>query len=247
MNRGEIRTIARALADEKIATNQVVDADVNTFINNWYQFVVSQINGIEGLHYFGAIDTSINLVNGTDNYALPDLDANSRTRVMDIQRVEIASSANNFVQARPISLLALPDTSEAAITYTSQNPRFYIYGSRIRVLPTPSANITGGIKLWYDQRQTDMSTDASIPNFPDEYHHILKYPVAADIIRIFLDQGYKVNTDDMMQTFYGLLKKMIETIQPRDNSEYPTVLDVAGFGSILQEDYVEPGSLTVLP
>lgn len=244
MLNSEIVTLARILANAKIASNAITDTDVKSYVNAWYMLCVQWINEVSP-DFYGAIDTTIDLVNGTATYALPDLDSNSRSRVMNIDRVEIAYDGTNFVKAFPISVSELPDTSLGAFTYTTQNPRFRLYGSTLQLLPTPTANATNAVKLYYKRRPLRMTSDSETPDIPDTAHELIAYGAAIDIIRSEVEPGYVVNVSDYKNTIKEMKEAMLQSVSPRDASELPVVRDRAGYSTFSQEDYVEPGSLTV--
>lgn len=244
MLKSELRTLARILANAKIASNAISDDDVDSYLNAWYMLVVQWINETAP-DFYGSIDTTIDLVNGTATYALPDLDANNRSRVMNIDRVEIAYDGTNFIKALPISVSELPDTSIAAFTYSTQNPRFRLYGSTLQFLPTPTANATNAVKLYYKRRPLRMTSDSESPDIPDVAHEIIAYGAAIDIIRSEIEPGYVVNVSDYKNSIKDMKEAMLQSVSPRDASELPVVRDRADFSTFSQEDYVEPGSLTV--
>lgn len=244
MLRSEIRTLARILANAKIASNAITNTDVNMYIDSWYMLCVNWINETSP-DFYGSIDTTIDLVNGTATYALPDLDSNSRSRVMNIDRVDIAYDGTNFVKALPIGVSELPDSSVSSFTYSTQNPRFRLYGSNLQILPTPTANATNAVKLYYKRRPLRMTSDSDSPDIPDASHELIAYGAAVDIIRSEVEPGYVVNVSDYKDTIAEMKKAMLESVSPRDASELAVVRDRADFSTFSQEDYVEPGSLTV--
>lgn len=244
MLNSELVTLARILANAKIASNAITDSDVKSYINSWYMLAVQWINETAP-DYYGSIDTTIDLVNGTSTYALPDLDGNSRSRVMNIDRVEIAYNGTNFIKALPISVSELPDSNIASFTYSTQNPRFRLYGSNLQFLPTPTANATNAVKLYYKRRPLRMTSDSETPDIPDTSHELIAYGAACDIIRSEVEPGYIVNVSDYKDTIAEMKKAMLESVSPRDASEMPIVRDRVDYGRFNQEDYVEPGSLTV--
>ena len=241
----EILTLARFKANERIASTNISDAHVLSLINGRYMRGVSTIMEVNR-DYYGRIDSSTAFVNGTASYALPDLDSASRTRVMSIDRIEFAFSANNYIQALPITLLQLPDSNVAALTYSTQNPRYYLFGASLYVLPTPTANVSAAIKYWYQRRPLRITATTETPDIPDEIHEIIAAGAAMDIISAIIDPGYSVNVSDLEQQWKDGLSALVKAVSPRDDGAMPTIQDRTGYSTFLQEDYVEPGSVTVV-
>lgn len=50
----------------------------------------------------------------------------------------------------------------------------------VRPLNETGANITGGIHIWYEYRQADLSTGTDEPNFEESFHEILCYMAAVE-------------------------------------------------------------------
>lgn len=249
MQLSAIRTRARKLADEVIQTNAVTNSDIDGFINARNNMVYSKI--IEKHEsFFAATISDIAFVANQDTYALTDLDSNNQTRIEHIKHVKIAYSGTNYIRARPIPYTNIPDTNLASITYTQNDPRYLILGDSIQVFPTPTANNSSAIKLWYLRRPVELSNDTDVPAYSPLYHHILAYGAAADILRtdVEVDIGRIQNLEDMFlgsRDGYNGLRQLLQSIEPRDTSYPTTVTYLDSNYEIPQELYVPPSSLTL--
>lgn len=246
MTKSEIITFARTKVGEDNSDSDLSDIHLGTLLNGRYQDVCNFIVGVnEG--FFAKLDTTIDLVNGTDLYDLPDVDSNSRTRIIRILRIEIAYDGTNYYHARPIQVQDLPPTNFIDTQYSTLSPVYYLLDNKIYFLPTPTENKTNAVKIWYIQRQLDLSADSDIPQFPEQYHHILGWGLAADIMQRtgarVLDLDDASYADRFEGKYQEGLEKLLETIKPRDISSPKYVVD-EDFSVLNGIDYIRPGSVT---
>lgn len=241
----QLRTLTRKLIQEPTSA-LLTDDQIDEFINVRKDEVDNEILDINE-SYFGEKDTTIDLVNGTDSYSLPDLDADDISRVMRIRRIEIAYDGTTFYRALPIHITQLPQSNFIGSYFTNVNPRYYIFGNKLFLLPTPTSSVSNAVRIWYIQRPDELSEDDDTPAFPKQYHRMLAFGAAADIK--LSDGAAVVDTDDAVfadrfEKRYQDQKELLrKSIQPRDVSTTTMVTQVDGVPNFTPENSVEPGSL----
>jgi len=240
MNLGEIRTDVRSLADERNETAVLLNSEINTYINRRYMDICNAIIEIHN-EYFGATSTE-STIKDQQEYNLPT-DSDSRDEMRGLKRVEIAYDGTNYHQARYIDLIEKVDTESTTTAYSQFQPYFYMWGNKIGFLPIPDSTQTNNIKFWYVQRPAILVTDTDIPVFDDSFHYILSYGTVADVKRKEGDAQDYILIKDMERQYEKGLGKLVHNIQPRVLiPKY--VKDVTDIPARLNEDWVQPGSLT---
>lgn len=228
MTKSEIRTLVRTRIGEDNTDALLSDVHLDTLLNARNQDVCNAILKTNE-SFFDVIDQSIDLVDGTSNYDLPDLDSNNRTRVIRISRVEIAYDGTNYHRARPVETQDLPTSNYIDDSYSTLSPAFYLLGDQIYFIPTPTENQTNAVKIWYTQRQLDLIDDDDTPQFPDQYHHILAWGVASDAMSRsgapVLDLDDASYGDRFENKFQEGLQDLLETVSPRDVSHPKYIVD----------------------
>lgn len=85
-------------------------------------------------------------------------------------RIDATSTSKNIYTFLPHETRVLADTTDKV---------FSEYNGQLEISPTPSANGTNNIELWYIRKPTNMSagsdspSDSGIANMPEEYHEAL--------------------------------------------------------------------------
>lgn len=246
MTKSEIITFARTKIGEDNTDAVLSDTHLTTFLNARYQDVCNAIIDTNE-NFFGTINQTIDLVDGTSAYDLPDVDSNNRTRVIRILRVEIAYDGSHFYRALPIKVQDLPTSDYVDNSYSTTQPVYYLLNNQMYFLPTPDSNQTNAVKIWYIQRQSDLSGDGDIPQFPEQYHQILGWGVAADAMERsgapVLDLDDAAYGDRFERKYQELLSGLLSTIKPRDVSSPEYVID-EDFSGYVDPFYPRRGSIT---
>jgi hypothetical protein len=59
-------------------------------------------------------------------------------------------------------------------TFAQGSPlSYFVWDNQIEVFPIPDTAVTGGFKIWYNQKPTDVAVDADVPSIPELYHMTL--------------------------------------------------------------------------
>ena len=140
-------------APGQISGNSVMLAQFTRRINKWYQKVVTMIFASRDDWDWddtNATDYPVattNLVANQQDYGIP-LSLN----VLKIERVEISFDGTTYFRANPIDIKSINHavTGTVALNDFSTNaPCYEIRANSFWVYPTPIANATAGIKIWF--------------------------------------------------------------------------------------------------
>lgn len=247
MTTSDLLTLTKQLINVSTNSQEITDPALLNMLNNRFDFVNNQVVDINESYYL-KIDQTIDLVADQESYTLPDQDANTRSRVLRVKRVEIAYDGTNFYTAEPIAIQDLPNSQYTTTYYNANAPRYYIADESIYLLPTPSANATNALKMWYLQRQDRLENDDDIPSFNDNYHYILAYGAACDAILSIsvavLDTDDLAYADRYKAQFEEGLASMLSTMQPRDEGGIPVVKDIGGYSTVMPEEYLPRVAIT---
>lgn len=95
-------------------------------------------------------------------------------------RMEIQYDGTNWKRC---NIYDLNDNSNSEIKQTDVNSSFSTSDPYVRferdsyfIRPLPTSSVTSGIRVWYEQRQTDLTTDS--PTFEANLHDVLAYDIA---------------------------------------------------------------------
>lgn len=159
----QVRFEARADAD---------DADNTQLFRLLNNAVVTLTHFVAGLRqdFLLKQGTSINLVAGTSDYLLA-------TDILQLKRLQVALDGSNFYAATPKDLVL--DTAANALAESRAQPRYVIIASsdatefKIRIEPTPAANVTNGIQYFYVFRPAVLTLTSETPVIPTPLHEAL--------------------------------------------------------------------------
>lgn len=243
MQYSDILSTARRFIDEVTESSRYTNDFLKILINGRYMDIASRLIELNDSH-FGTSIADIALVSGTSLYSLTDLDSDSYTRISHILHVKIAYDGTNYYHADKIQPLQIPDSPLQNSRFTQNNPAYSLRGTSIEVYPEPSANASAGIKIYYNQRPTELTSDTDVPQFEPMHHIAIAYGAAADALIADLDANDSPIIDRYERLFESRVEKLLEVVQPLDS--YPaTVIDVDSTIGVTQEQYVAPGSVTL--
>lgn len=219
-------TAGQILADLKALIgpgNIATDTQLYTWINESYQYMVDQINQTQP-NYF-TISALTDLVANQWEYAMPT----------DCERV-IMANANFTGSWRRLTALQeinqIPvyqniNTSSGPIVFTELNPVYYEVGGNVGILPMPTANVTGGLKLWYVQQVADLTANDT-PLFGARYHALIKLGAYANYLD--LDDQHQA-AEQKLQRFEQRVQSMCESIAERQQDD-PKQIEIAEQGDL---------------
>lgn len=159
--------------------------DLNRNLNAWYRRCVSWIlQSVDGWEFNDGTATA-NLVASQQAYTFNQGSSSFNvTDVLKISRVEVTYDGTNWYKASPMQLndfnLAKSQASNISGTFSTTSPYYDIHHNTIDLYPVPTANVTAGLKIYYDLDITDLAAAGDTPIIPAEFHRILSLGAAFD-------------------------------------------------------------------
>lgn len=170
MTRAELRSRVRFFIDEPTQQNYT-DADINTALNVAQDEVQLEIIETFQDYFISPTPTVINLIAGTETYALA-------TDVVAIKRVEDAATG---LEILPLDLNEKVATGTGLPGLLSATPgNWYLVGNYIGFTPPPSMNNT--VNYWYVATLPDLTNDTDVSQIPALHHDILAVRAAIDCL-----------------------------------------------------------------
>jgi len=215
VNRSDMRTGARRLADVEAFTDRFPDAELNDYVNRGlgsYHQILVQANGEK----YKASYTDISVTSGTTLYNLPA----TFFKIFDVHAT-INGHNEWFLPYTHDERASLLDTAGGHGSY----PYCYgLIGSQIEFLPTPGAAIT--VRLWYvpdtAQLTDDVTAFDSLNRLGDEY--VMAY--AAQLCAL---KDAKWERYNALGNKLAMIEKQIRaTVPNRDRNAPPMIVDVRG-------------------
>lgn len=178
MNPSDIFTRARWLTRTSATDGTAADTDLLPILNDYYnRQIITFVNTNEDL--FGVkADTNLNVTALQEAYALP-------SDLIRLKRAEITYDGTNWYKIHTnddgqVQSHAL-DVTSIQNNYQTTDPYADIFGDNIYLRPIPTSPVTNGLRIWYIQRPSQLSTTSSTITTPADYHGYLVYGVAAEI------------------------------------------------------------------
>lgn len=115
---------------------------------------------------------SINLVSGTQNYALSSF----TSEIINVMRVEALDPSGNKILLLPLQDNQVASQALTDFMSTNGTPKWYRkFGKWIYLYPAPNYNSTNGLSIYFDRPASRMiSTDTTkVPGVPTTHHMAL--------------------------------------------------------------------------
>jgi len=207
MQRGNIITDLKALIG---AGNDTSDSELIAWINDAYMQMVDELIKVQPDFFSKSATTDT--VSGQREYDLPS----DWTKILTVNIYQDGS----WTKVTPMGnadMRFVPELADSADQgFSTGSPRYYIYGQKIGILPTPDTTTSDAIKIWYTYTPDTLDTDTESPDLPEQYHRILKYMAYAN----FLDRDDEhVAAERMRNRFDALVQRMVETIASPQEDE----------------------------
>lgn len=173
----DIRTrVQRSFGDESGV--QVTDADIYRWINDGQRQIVLQNEGLL------ETTSTTNAVANQKEYAVPvDL------LILRAVHFKYTGELSHY----PLKGLKFSEFEEYisgwdGTAYNKSRPTaFTVYAGNIITFPTTDVSITGGIKIYYNRKPTDVAALSDTPDLPVLYHETL--------VKYCLTQAYEMDED----------------------------------------------------
>lgn len=206
MQLSEIKTLARAKADEPDTTGFVPESELESFVNQGYRHVYLKI--VQRFEDYFITNSTISTVSGTASYALP-------TDFLKIIKVEARSASstsdNDYIRVDRLNIgNDYADVRAPLRNYLGPVFGYYLAGNNMVVRPVPDSSLT--IRVWYVPSPTALSAATDVPVIPVVYHELIADYAALEIIR---KSGEPIFTE-RRDAFNQELSHLLETIEVRD-------------------------------
>ncbi len=193
MNLGQLRTLCLSWLDDPSAT-YFTPAQVNVWLNNAQRECQKQL--IQAGQQWYTTFVSTTLVLNQDTYAVP-------TDFLKVNKMQVLLSGvtpnQNRTLINPVTLVQIDQVS-----MTTGTPAAYAMRKNSFVLrPIPDQALT--LYMDYTYRVSEMTTDSSLPDVPNQYHEYLA--VLATLDGLFKDQREPQAMMAKKDYYLGLMKQ----------------------------------------
>lgn len=223
MTLADLRTYLRFLTNTNSTT--YTDTDTLVSLNAHYDYFVNEILESMDDWEFQAEVATCNLVASQQEYTLP-------TDIIKLKRVEVTYDGTNWYVANhfDINERSEPtDSTSVNADFSTSKPYFDLMDTGLFLYPIPTANVTAGLKIWYEKNATALSAVGDSPVFMKAFHKGLAYGAAKDYFEKFLDN--KANQAKLIQAeknYYSTLERMKQSYQRRNQDRPYVVLPAYG-------------------
>ena len=169
MNRGELKTLVSVWLDD-LQFGYFTESQIDTWLNN-AQFEVQKRLVLAGVNWYLKVQQTT-MVPNQANYALPD-------DFLKSHRLEIIMSGtypNENIQR--LGYLALNQQDRMPWINPTTPIGFYFKKNSLILVPVPDAALL--MRLYYSYRVSPMTSDAEVPDAPEQYHEFLAVLAAKD-------------------------------------------------------------------
>ena len=196
-----------------------VDVDatgLTTWINDAYMYMVSEIQSV--IPDYFAKPAFISSQNGIEEYQL----ASDYDRMILVNM----SIGGQWRRLQPLpNINAIPVyQNPSSQGFSNGDPRYYLLGALIGIVPIPLETTPNNIKYWYVYTPVELSNDNDVPAFPAKYHHIIKLGASANYLDRDADHGNAGNT---WKRFQERVEQMVETLSQMQVDE-PKSVEITG-------------------
>jgi len=157
-------------------TSTYSNADLDASINRYYRMFVNKIiEAMDGWDFQGEVATA-DIVANQQEYVFP-------TGLLKFKRAEVTYDGVTWRRVKLSDINSDPrptDTTTTTRDYTTYNPHLDLFDQSIFLYPTPTGNVTAGLKIWYEKDVTDLSADTDEPLLLKAYQKGLSVGGAID-------------------------------------------------------------------
>lgn len=211
MNLGELKTsVKRQFGDE--AAIQVSDADILRWLEHAQDEIVIENEEIMDTR------TTINLVTGVDEYAIP-----ADLLTIRFLRIKESDTASGYVPVQFMSLAQFEKSVsgyEGFIPNTATSYIYTTYEGNIFLFPVPQVDVTDGLRLLYAKKPDVPSTDADPLGLPLAYHNaILQYCL---VQAYEMDENWEASGNKLAQ-LQANLNRRANRAKDEERGTYPVI------------------------
>ena len=183
-----------------ITSVEYTDADILQSVNEYYHKAIAIAMRTQGEFEINAFEATTDLVADQSDYSLP-------TDILRVYRVEAnySGATNGWEKIRMLDQsqvdAALSNTDEIFATKYAR-----VFSDSLYLEPTPTANRTAGLKVYFSDEVTELSDDADEPNI---HEHIVSYLYHGACVDYCVEN--KIN--DQISYYEGKLKQNEQEIE----------------------------------
>lgn len=178
-----LRNFTRFITDTDTAT--YTDLDLDASLNTYYDLFCTEILDSMDEWDFQAEIATADLVSGQQEYVFP-------TDILKIKRVEVTFDGTTWRKAEPMDINEIgnpTDTASISRNFSVSEPYFDLMDTSLMLYPIPSANVTAGLKIWYEKLVTQLSAVTDEPGIARPFHKGICYGAAKDYFEKYIDVG----------------------------------------------------------
>lgn len=170
-------------------TSTYTNADLDASLNMYYQLFVTEIlDAMDGWDFQGEVATS-DLVANQQEYVFP-------VDILRIKRIEVTYDGSSWKRAEQFDInqrKEATDASSISRDFSKYQPYADMYDNSVFLYPTPDANVTGGIKIWYEKQVDPLVNDTDSPVFTETFHKGLCHGAAKDYFTKYSEKNGNTN------------------------------------------------------
>jgi len=178
-----LRNFTRFITDTDTAT--FTNADLDASLNMYYDlFCTEIIDSMDEWDFNGDTATS-DLVANQQEYVFP-------TTILKIKRIEVSYDGSTWQLASPMDVNEVghaTDTTSISTNFSTNQPYYDLMDTSFMLYPIPTANSTGGVKIWFEKLETQLSADTDEPTIVRPFHKGLCYGAAKDYFEKYINVG----------------------------------------------------------
>jgi hypothetical protein len=199
----------RELTDD---TKTITKSEVIDFINYGYQKCVNSLLGAN--QEFFTRETLADLVASQSTYAQP-------TDCRRIGRLELAyGTTDDYNRAEKINW---SEVDNPEYSFSVAQPFYFVIDRSYRVLPTPTANVTNGIRLYYTENPSDLVELTDVTRLPIGFENV---PAQYAISRVFRKLGKDQEANLALNEFeQGRSEMVAQSVQSESDPSFVILRD----------------------
>lgn len=171
----EIKTKIKQDTDLE-AEDFIVENELLAIINEGVDECEAHIHKFGREHEYFLTESSINIVQGQDEYELPEdiyatkIKALSYVKGTTIYPIRRLRSMDRFLELEVLKLENLVDSYQYLLVH--KNPTD---GYRVKIFPAARESVTNGFKLWYIRNANKLTLDSDICDIPEFVYYIIAF------------------------------------------------------------------------
>jgi hypothetical protein len=165
--RNKTRFLTRT--NENTYSNEDLDAN----LNNWLQiFTAEVLTAMDGWDFKAEVGTT-NLVANQQEYVLP-------CDLLKIKRVEVSYDGTNWEKVNFFDINERQTDTNDLSDFQKTEPYADLMDKSIMLYPIPTADVDGGLKIWYSKEENALANVTDEPSLAEPFQIGLCYGAAKD-------------------------------------------------------------------